>query len=75
MSFANAIAERVNGILKEEYLKHYIVNDIREAQQYLCQTVEIYNSQRPHMSIGNLTPDKIHNNHCVKTERLWKNYF
>jgi putative transposase len=71
----NAIAERVNGILKDEYLKYYPVNSLKEAQACLKQVVDIYNNQRPHMSIGNLTPEKVHNNHHLKPERLWKNYF
>jgi len=60
---------------KDEYLKHYPVNNLKEAQVCLKQVVDIYNNQRPHMSIGNLTPEKVHNNHHLKTRRLWKNYF
>lgn len=71
----NAIAERVNGILKEEYLNHYKIESIKEAQDYLSKAVEIYNNMRPHMSIGNFTPSKVHNNHQIKPKRLWKNYF
>jgi putative transposase len=71
----NAIAERINGILKEEYLKHYHVNTLQQAQECLKKVIEIYNHQRPHMSIGNLTPAKVHNNLNFKPERLWKNYF
>ena len=71
----NAIAERVNGILKEEYLNHYKIENIREAQDYLSKAVEIYNNMRPHMSIGNFTPAKVHHNQLIKPKRLWKNYF
>jgi putative transposase len=71
----NAIAERVNGILKEEYLNHYRVNNLQEAQDRLKQVVQTYNSKRPHISIGNLTPTKVHNNHHINPKRLWKNYF
>ncbi len=71
----NAIAERVNGILKNEYLHHYNVNNIEEASTKLKYAVELYNNQRPHMSISNLTPAKVHSNKSVSTKRLWKNYF
>jgi len=47
----NAIAERVNGIIKDEYLIDYRVNDIKEAQKVLALAVELYNNDRPHMSI------------------------
>lgn len=70
----NAIAERINGIIKEEYLYDYQVDNINEAQELLTQVVELYNTDRPHMSIGNLTPNQIHQN-PIKTEKLWKNYY
>ena len=56
----NAIAERINGILKEEYLLCYEVNNILEAKELLDQVIILYNNERPHMSIGNLVPEKVH---------------
>jgi putative transposase len=47
----NALAERVNGILKQEYLEHYKITDIYQAKNYLDQAIKLYNSERPHMSI------------------------
>ncbi len=70
----NAVAERVNGILKNEYLKHYQVNDIKEAKTKLDRAVALYNDQRPHLSIGMLTPTAVHENN-LKTDKLWKNYY
>ncbi len=70
----NAIAERINGIIKNEYLCDYEVNNLQEAKEVLDFAIELYNDQRPHMSIGNLTPNTIHLNN-FKTEKLWKNYF
>ena len=70
----NAIAERVNGIIKEEYLNDYQVNNIMEARELLDLVVKLYNNERPHMSIGNLTPNQVHQNN-LKTEKLWKNYY
>jgi putative transposase len=72
----NAIAERINGIIKEEYLDNYDVQTIKEAKELLIKAVELYNSERPHMSIGNLTPNHIHQSKkTIKTEKLWKNYY
>jgi hypothetical protein len=72
----NAIAERINGIIKGEYLETYKTNNIKEAKELLNAVVELYNNERPHMSIGNLTPNKIHqSNKPIKTEKLWKNYY
>lgn len=71
----NAIAERVNGILKIEYLNHYKTNNLQEAKIQLQRTINLYNNERPHMSIGNLTPNKLHNNQKLNYKRLWKNYY
>jgi putative transposase len=70
----NAIAERINGIIKDEYLYDYQINKIKDARDLLGAVVELYNSDRPHMSIGNLTPNQIHQN-PIKTEKLWRNYY
>jgi transposase InsO family protein len=70
----NAVAERINGILKNEYLKHYQVGNIKEAKKQLSIAVGLYNDQRPHLSIGMLTPKIVHENN-LKTQKLWKNYY
>ncbi|MNG00538.1 Integrase core domain protein [compost metagenome] len=70
----NAIAERVNGIIKEEYLNDYQVDGIQEAKGLLDAVIKLYNNERPHMSIGNLTPNQVHQNN-IKAEKLWKNYY
>jgi transposase InsO family protein len=70
----NAIAERVNGIIKEEYLNDYQVDDIPEAKELLDAVIKLYNDERPHMSIGNLTPNQVHQNNII-AEKLWKNYY
>ncbi len=72
----NPIAERVNGIIKDEYLDTYQINTIKDAKELLKSVVDLYNKERPHMSIGNLTPNHIHHSDKpIKTERLWKNYY
>jgi putative transposase len=72
----NAIAERVNGIIKGEYLENYAVENINQAKKLLKAVIDLYNNERPHMSIGNLTPNKIHYSpNRIKIEKLWKNYY
>jgi putative transposase len=71
----NAIAERVNGIIKEEYLNHYQTVNLQEAKKQLQKAISLYNNNRPHMSINNLTPNKLHNHKKLNHHRLWKNYF
>ncbi|CAM1344188.1 Integrase [Tenacibaculum amylolyticum] len=71
----NAIAERVNGILKEEYLNCYQITSFEQAIGLLIQVINLYNNERPHMSIGNLVPEKVHSNQLIKGDRKWKNYY
>ena len=72
----NAIAERVNGIIKDEYLDNYQVSTINQAKELLKAVIELYNTERPHMSISNFTPNHIHQSKTkIQTEKLWKNYY
>lgn len=70
----NAIAERINGIIKNEYLFDKQINDINQARKELHKAIHLYNEERPHMSIGLLTPKDVHQNN-LQTEKLWKNYY
>lgn len=72
--YENAIAERINGILKDEYLSNYKVNNLMEAKEKLKEAVWLYNNDRPHNSIGNITPNQVHAE-SINTEKLWKNYY
>ena len=56
----NAVAERVNGILKTEWLNAYDFKRFAEAKEMVTKVINLYNGKRPHMSIGYLVPDKMH---------------
>jgi transposase InsO family protein len=70
----NAVAERLNGIIKEEYLNHYPLNNIGELERRLSKAVQLYNTQRPHLSCNYLTPAIVHENKLA-ISRDWKNYY
>lgn len=70
----NAIAERVNGILKEEYLLNQKVETLQQAEVLLDQAVRYYNQERPHMSLNYKTPQQVHQSN-MPTQRVWKNYY
>ncbi|MDW8419147.1 MAG: integrase core domain-containing protein, partial [Chitinophagales bacterium] len=71
----NPVAERVNGIIKEEYLEPAQVKSVKEAIAYLHKAIDLYNRERPHMSIGNLTPDQVHfAEKTIEVKRIWKKY-
>lgn len=52
----NAIAERINGILKEEFLNRYEFKTIQEVRKAVVAAVDFYNNKRPHRSLDMLTP-------------------
>jgi putative transposase len=58
--YQNAIAERVNGILKDEYGLDATFESIAQARRALKEAVTLYNTDRPHLSLGHLTPDEVH---------------
>lgn len=58
--YENALAERVNGILKEEYGLGGEFADRAQARLTLEQAVLLYNTRRPHTSLGYLTPEAVH---------------
>jgi transposase InsO family protein len=72
----NAIAERVNGIIKEEYLYTEEIKTVKGAISYLHKAIKLYNNKRPHMSINKYTPDAVHHaKDPVEVKRIWKNYY
>ena len=66
----NPIAERINGIIKNEYLKHHTITNQTNAMQILERVVAKYNQQRPHQSINLLTPELVHQ-HKLLVNRKW----
>jgi putative transposase len=70
----NAIAERVNGIIKEEYLNHHQFKTQKEVEEKLQQAVNLYNNERPHMSCSMLSPTTVHE-HNLPVNRAWKSYY
>lgn len=57
--YQNALAERVNGILKGEFLLER-PRDLEQARQMVKQSVQIYNEERPHLSLKMQTPGAVH---------------
>lgn len=57
--YQNALAERINGILKDEFLIH-IYKDIDQARVVIEESIHTYNNKRPHLSLNYKTPEYIH---------------
>jgi transposase InsO family protein len=58
--YANAIAERVNGILKQEFLLEDFRVDIKTMKLLVSDAIHIYNTKRPHWSCYMKTPEQMH---------------
>lgn len=57
--YQDALAERVNGILKNDLLLHRPAN-MGQAREIVDESVKIYNQQRPHLALHMKTPDEVH---------------
>jgi putative transposase len=69
--YENAIAERMNGILKDEFGLGERLGEIKEAIQQTAQSVQIYNQLRPHLSCQYLTPSQMHRQDKIP-RKTWK---
>ena len=57
--YQNALAERINGILKNEFLI-YKCNTREELEKFIEESIQAYNHLRPHLSLNMKTPHYIH---------------
>ena len=71
--YENAIAERVNGILKTELVSKYYDN-IDLAAMHIARCITIYNYRRRHSSLNWQIPDDVHKQQGPQIRR-WKNYY
>lgn len=58
--YANAIAERVNGIIKQEYRLMDYRQNLKTMQNLVKESIGTYNKKRPHLSCHMLTPEQMH---------------
>ncbi|PZX51369.1 transposase InsO family protein [Algoriphagus chordae] len=64
----NAIAERMNGILKEEWLVDLEKLNVTNVKTCIGQIIMIYNEIRPHEGLGNITPTQVHDKGFLRHE-------
>jgi putative transposase len=57
--YQNALAERINGILKQEFLLYKCKNH-QDLKRLIDESINIYNNKRPHLSLGMKTPKFVH---------------
>lgn len=58
--YQNAIAERINGILKQEFIGELVIQNLEIMKEFIKNSIDIYNQLRPHFSNYYLTPNQMH---------------
>lgn len=72
--YANAVAERVNGILKGEFIGYKNKCTLPIMTQLVRNSIEIYNKLRPHYSCYYMTPELMHKQKKVKIRTYKRKY-
>lgn len=67
--YENAIAERINGILKQEFGVAQKIKDFKVKKKLVKNAIEIYNTKRPHLSNEMLTPKQMHEQKKLKRKQ------
>jgi len=70
--YANAIAERINGILKHEFIQMVKVDSFEIMDSLVKESINIYNTQRPHLSCQMNTPTQMHQQNKLKRKTYKK---
>jgi len=70
--YENAIAERINGILKYEFGLKKTLKSVQIAQKMTAQAVELYNNERMHWSLDLKKPQEVHLQHNKYQNKNYK---
>lgn len=70
--YENAVAERINRVLKEEFLLEQYDVDLKTMKKIIKETVSVYNNERPHISCYMKTPQQMHQQRIIKMKTYKK---
>ena len=70
--YQNAVAERVNGILKTELGLDHVFDSLEQAAITTAQAIRLYNQVRPHFSLNYQTPTDFYINSLTQTVNLYQ---
>ena len=70
--YSNAVAERVNGIIKGEFGLEEVTAPIEIMKKIVAESIAIYNQDRPHLSCSLLTPNQMHKQQLIKIKTYKK---
>lgn len=69
----NAVAERVNGIIKSEWLYGVDIKNYEDCRGRVSRAIKAYNDLRPHMSLDYQTPSEVHDQGATPKQH-WKTF-
>ena len=69
----NAVAERVNGLIKSEWLNNVEIKDLADCLCRVEKAINAYNNVRPHLSLNYQTPAQAHRQ-SGSQKRCWKTW-
>jgi transposase InsO family protein len=72
--YENALAERVNGTIKNDFFPKRVYQNHKEAKKAISKIIQVYNQKRPHASVDYLTPAEAHMKEGHINMR-WKQYY
>jgi len=67
--YENAVAERINGILKGEFDLGDTLPDQKQAEREINRSIWVYNNLRPHLSCDYLTPAQAHTSEMIEIKK------
>lgn len=69
-SWENPYAERINGVIKNNYLVHRDIKNYEELKKEVDRAVNLYNTDKPHKNLHRLTPDEFEKNYFSQRETI-----
>lgn len=63
MAYENGKAERINGVIKNNYLRHWEITDFESLKKAVARAVRLYNTDKPHKALKYLSPVQFEQEH------------
>lgn len=67
-AWENGKAERINGVIKNNYLRHKTINDFTDLIKEVDRSVYLYNHEKPHIKLHRKTPFEFEKNMYQKVQ-------
>ena len=68
-AWENGKAERINGVIKNNYLIHRKINDFEELQKQVDRSVYLYNHDKPHIGLQRKSPVEFENSYICNGQK------